>query len=161
MLRTKSYNRRSPQPKKRNHSSRDEPAPPPRPKRYIYPRDYETQQVKNDCAFCGRNHYSDNCGAVDTSEEREAALDRNGRCRTCVSLKRLGHNNNCGREQCRYCQRSTDHHYTICSHPRHEFTLPWDYQSPTPRSYRERQRDDSRDARHHPKEQSRHGTRRH
>ncbi|ULT91798.1 hypothetical protein L3Y34_009460 [Caenorhabditis briggsae] len=98
--------------------------------------DYVTRKARNDCAFCGRNHYSDNCGKVVEPMDREVALQRIGRCRKCLTLPQYNCGPKCGREVCRYCHIGTDHHYSLCPTPRVVFRRPADYatrrRSPSP-----------------------------
>ncbi|UMM10607.1 hypothetical protein L5515_000300 [Caenorhabditis briggsae] len=81
----------SPEPKRRHPSPLEN-------NRVIYPMDYVTRKARNDCAFCGRNHYSDNCGKVVDPMDREVALQRSGRCRKCLTLPQYNCGPKCGRE---------------------------------------------------------------
>ncbi|CAO4363147.1 unnamed protein product [Caenorhabditis nigoni] len=142
--RSRQSTRGSPMPKRR------QPSPSEKNNRVIYPGDYVTKKAKNDCAFCGLNHYSDSCGAVVDPMDREDALHKNGRCRKCLSPPQFRCGSKCGTETCRYCHIASDHHYSICSFTGVTFRRPMDYRpadnapprrSPSP-DYRRRQSND-------------------
>ncbi|EFO98006.1 hypothetical protein CRE_15742 [Caenorhabditis remanei] len=115
-----SHRSRSPPPKRR-----DDGFDPSRPKRWIYPRDYELKAIKNDCAFCGLNHYSDNCQNFESADDRRDSI-RGIRCSRCI--KPLAHGFcKCRPTHCRYCKRVTEHHYSLCDYPVHIHRTPEDY----------------------------------
>uniref|UniRef100_A0A8R1I4F6 Uncharacterized protein n=1 Tax=Caenorhabditis japonica TaxID=281687 RepID=A0A8R1I4F6_CAEJA len=120
--RSRSHSRsppRSPLPKRRDQRGEVR-----RPTRLIYPRDYVSKNIRNSCAFSGQNHYSDTCQNYEYPDERTESIQ--GICCTrCLSALTPGHE--CKPMMCRYCKRTTDHHYSLCNAPLHRHQYPDDY----------------------------------